>query len=59
MQRALGDRVVHDEWAAMRSALIAKRATPQQQTEFLRQWNCYAQTLLDHTLVRGRTCFVT
>lgn len=52
VQRALGDRIVYDEWGAMSRALRAKRATTQQQTEFLRQWNAYAQTLLDSTLVR-------
>ena len=58
VQRALGDRVVHDEWRAMSTALRGNKATPAQQTEFVRQWNAYAQTLLDTTLVRGRVGWV-
>ena len=54
VQRALGDRVVHDEWRAMSSALRRNKATPVQQAEFVRQWNAYAQTLLDTTLARGQ-----
>jgi hypothetical protein len=56
VQRALGDRVVKDEWQAMSSALRGNKATPVQQAEFVRQWNAYAQALLDTTLVRLSAC---
>lgn len=43
--RELGDRVVREEWSAMRSAERRGKATQQQWSEFVGAWTRYADTL--------------
>ena len=45
VMRELGDKVLRDEWRAMRTALLGGRATATQIAEFEVQWRTYADTL--------------
>ena len=54
LQRSLGDRVVHEEWSALSSALRRGKATPAQQQEFMGQWQQYALALRGGAAVRAQ-----